>query len=237
MSVMIWRLRPAIFLPASSPQTPPPSVVLTDWLSITPAVDHTGCRSHRLSITPAVDYAGGGAGLATGRRARFRHQMKIDRRSQSFIAPPAEISLNRRTGRIVSRQHTPLASGLGNVQKRVDDFAHVRFSRPAESLGPGNKPLDYFPFFIDQMRLHTGHCYAHIACDQSTFCASISDWTQQRNHKRLIPLNSFSVRLLGKLAGASLLARCCDQPMPFPFLKGFSKIIKTAEQCGGRQWR
>ncbi len=37
VSMMIWRLRPAIFLPASWPQTPPPSVVLTDWLSITPA--------------------------------------------------------------------------------------------------------------------------------------------------------------------------------------------------------
>ncbi len=37
VSVMTWRLRPVIFLPASWPQTPPPSVVLTDWLSITPA--------------------------------------------------------------------------------------------------------------------------------------------------------------------------------------------------------
>ena len=31
------RLRPLIFLPASKPRGPPASVVLTDWLSITPA--------------------------------------------------------------------------------------------------------------------------------------------------------------------------------------------------------
>src|SRR5271169_4355149 len=37
VSVMMWRLRPLIFLPASKPRGPPLSVVLTDWLSITPA--------------------------------------------------------------------------------------------------------------------------------------------------------------------------------------------------------
>lgn len=38
VSVMMWRLRPLIFLPASYPQTPPLSVVLTLWLSMMPAV-------------------------------------------------------------------------------------------------------------------------------------------------------------------------------------------------------
>ena len=38
MSVAIWRLRPSIRLPASSPLTPPLSVVFTLWLSMMPAV-------------------------------------------------------------------------------------------------------------------------------------------------------------------------------------------------------
>ena len=38
VSVTMWRLRPLIFLPASKPRIPPLSVVLTLWLSMTPAV-------------------------------------------------------------------------------------------------------------------------------------------------------------------------------------------------------
>ena len=37
VSVSRWRLRPLTFLPASYPRGPPLWVVLTDWLSITPA--------------------------------------------------------------------------------------------------------------------------------------------------------------------------------------------------------
>ena len=49
---MMWRFLPLIFLPASYPRGPPLSVVLTLWLSITPA---DGCASRssisRTSIT------------------------------------------------------------------------------------------------------------------------------------------------------------------------------------------
>jgi len=38
VSVRMCRLRPFTFLPASKPRGPPASVVLTDWLSITPAL-------------------------------------------------------------------------------------------------------------------------------------------------------------------------------------------------------
>ena len=38
VSVRMCRLRPLTFLPASKPDTPPLSVVFTDWLSITPAL-------------------------------------------------------------------------------------------------------------------------------------------------------------------------------------------------------
>jgi hypothetical protein len=37
VSVTMWRLRPLTFLAASQPRGPPLSVVLTDWLSMTPA--------------------------------------------------------------------------------------------------------------------------------------------------------------------------------------------------------
>jgi transposase len=43
---MAWRLRPRIFLAASKPRRPPPSVVFTDWLWTTAADGH-GCRPRR----------------------------------------------------------------------------------------------------------------------------------------------------------------------------------------------
>ena len=52
MSVMMWRLRPVTFLPASYPRGPPLSVVFTLWLSMTPAVGEASRPSRlRAAIT------------------------------------------------------------------------------------------------------------------------------------------------------------------------------------------
>src|SRR6516164_9611194 len=57
VSVMMWRLRPLTFLPASKPRGPPLSVVFEDWLS-----NHPGRR----------------AGLASGPFAGLLQQQEID---------------------------------------------------------------------------------------------------------------------------------------------------------------
>ena len=75
---------------------------------------------------------------------------------RGFLATPTAITA---LGKDVARPRIGYRRRGDNVQKRVDNFTHVRFARPTERPGLGNKPLDYFPFFIGQVIPN-----AHIAC-------------------------------------------------------------------------
>src|ERR1700726_1024782 len=74
VSVTMWRLRPLIFLAASYPRGPPLSVVLTDWVSMTPA--------H-------------GAPLGARRFACLQQQLKIDLLEHAAVSPIVENNLAR----------------------------------------------------------------------------------------------------------------------------------------------
>src|ERR1041385_3657659 len=82
VSVTRWRLRPFIFLAGSNPRGPPSSVVLTDWLSMTPA--------EGLGSRPAA--------------SRFQQQLEIDPLQHAAVAPSVEIMLHRRIRRELAGQ-------------------------------------------------------------------------------------------------------------------------------------
>lgn len=71
MSVTRWRLRPETRLPASKPRAPPASVVLTLWLSTTPAVGEASLPAYAASATGSR-YAEGGGSRSTPRADRSR---------------------------------------------------------------------------------------------------------------------------------------------------------------------
>ena len=90
-----------IIFSAAYPRGPPDSVVLTDWLSMTPAVTRL----------PASGFA------------HVHEQHVADGLPYPAVSPHIEIPLHRRVWREIFGQQTPLASGLGDVENGIDDIS------------------------------------------------------------------------------------------------------------------
>jgi hypothetical protein len=116
-----------IFLAASNPRGPPASVVLTDWLSITPAVG--------LSSRPSASRA-----IMTRWWLIFFQ-----------VAPPVEVPLHRRVGRKLLRQQPPLATALSDEKDRIHQCPHLRHTRPAAPVLAGHVGGDHRPLFVGRI--------------------------------------------------------------------------------------
>ena len=120
VSVTIWRLRPLMRLPASTPRGPPLSVVGALWLSMMAAEGAT----LRPSIWRARDTTPG-----------------VEPAPRAVVAPAVEVALHRRTRREVRGQGAPLAAGRQNIKDRIDDQAQIAGPRPAQAAAPAAEGL------------------------------------------------------------------------------------------------
>jgi hypothetical protein len=107
-------LAPLIFLAASYPRGPAVSVVLTDWLSMTPAVG--------LASRPAAS------------RDRITREWLMVCHNPSS-RHPVEKPLNRRKRRKLLGQQPPLTTCRQPVQHRIDHLAQRGGARSPQLLG------------------------------------------------------------------------------------------------------
>ncbi len=98
----------------------------------------------------AVDNTSCGAGFAPGRFARRHHQMVVDPAQRAVVAPTVKIALNRRDRRKLTRQRPPLATGLGNIQDRVQHTLQVGLSRSAKPVSERHERRQCGPLRVCQ---------------------------------------------------------------------------------------
>jgi hypothetical protein len=84
---------------------------------------HTGqgCRFHAL----AIQGYSGGLLVATGSLTHLGSERVVKSLPRSIITPRAKIRVPTLPGRILTRQHAPLAATDHDVQDTVDDCSHV----------------------------------------------------------------------------------------------------------------
>ena len=113
MSVMMWRLRPLTFLPASVPARPA-------------ALGRFDRR--------AVDHPARGAGFSARPFAGLLEQDEIDPFPQPIGLPRIEGALHRRAVWKIMRQQAPRAGRSQDVKQAVDNAPQIHFARPPQPL-------------------------------------------------------------------------------------------------------
>ncbi len=116
---------------------------------VKPAWATTFRRFHTL----AVDDPGRWSGLASLPFSHAPDQGVIDRAPQARPAPLVEIILNRRAGRKVFRQRTPLTAAGANVEDRIHDYTQIDLPRATAPAARRHQGFNQFPF-----------CIRHVAC-------------------------------------------------------------------------
>ena len=173
VSMMIWRLRPAIFLPASWPQTPPLSVVLTDWLSITPAP--------------------GDACLPVRGPPEDGCQKMVGRQPRPAVTPIVEMVPHRGEWRKTLWRHAPLTAAGSDLQDPIHDLTQIGRAGPTAGPCRRQERPNQRPFFIRQTALMAGRAAPIFnASDIGPWHGhSPSSSIKTVNHNLLISLNYF----------------------------------------------
>lgn len=96
----------------------------------------------------AVDDGGGGRSLALRAFAAFDVEGVEDAVERAVSTPQTEISMQRRTGRQIFRDCSPLTTGTENIHEPVDDLALVHPAPFAAALGGRNKRPKPIPSLV-----------------------------------------------------------------------------------------
>lgn len=118
------------FLPASYPQTSPPSVVLTLWLSMIPA---PGARFLAVQFACQLD------------------QCAVHQGQCSIFAPMIEIAAHHRYLREIPWQHAPRYAAAGHIENGIQNLPHIRRTRALVYSGQRNKRGQNARFSIRQI--------------------------------------------------------------------------------------
>src|SRR5262249_45340043 len=99
----------------------------------------------------AVDAGDPRAGVAAGGRAGAGAQGVQQKVPGAVALPGLEVVVNGSPRREVVRQGAPGTALAGEVEDRIDDFAHVGLAGPATGAGQRNPPIHEGPLRIGEI--------------------------------------------------------------------------------------